>query len=580
MSTGGAAAAGGDSGASTGGTDDGAAGAAGAVELPHIEITPSTLPNAQYHRDYSVALGASGGEAPYSWSVTSGSLPGGLALSATGTLAGSPTVEGYFEFEVTATDANDAEGTLELSLTIRRKRWLAYTCDEDTEGENLLTLVDVSKAAYPKSRVSVPAGSSVSKMSFSPNGHWLAYELTDADGVNRLYVLDVSGSTLAEGMRIGGPLDVYLLGWTPGGDAFSFSQRMADDSTEPRFVDLTSTLPPVAVPIPGMTTWSTRWVTDQLLITSSLQSQLEYTRRNGTSFDTARTLNISLEVVNGVAATGERINLVGGRWECIGDSYIVDFAEPSVFTLSGVSSVSTDLEWFTLPNATDNTKTDLYRYADLPDASPVATIPTGGCASYRSWAHLRPALYWVNNDGATPRVQLTELGSTIATREVSGSYTVSSGGVNVHPSPNDQWIAFVGSDGNGYLGPAEGEVAAISTGLILPTFSPDSEAVLFNVSVSGPPSNELYLLDWRSGTPGTARPVFDASMEYLSSISESMWSADSTLAAYKGIPDSSSGMQLYVVDTRDPEDTGTRVSPQMYCGESPCREVEWFAFQP
>jgi hypothetical protein len=59
-----------------------------------------------------VKLSATGGVAPYTWSVSVGALPGGLALSTDGIVSGTPTQNGYFTFSVQVFDAgnNDTAG--------------------------------------------------------------------------------------------------------------------------------------------------------------------------------------------------------------------------------------------------------------------------------------------------------------------------------------------------------------------------------------------------------------------------------------------------------------------------------------
>jgi hypothetical protein len=56
------------------------------VLAPTLTLSPSTLPAPQVGVAYSQTLMASGGIAPYTWSVGSGSLPAGLTLSSTGVL--------------------------------------------------------------------------------------------------------------------------------------------------------------------------------------------------------------------------------------------------------------------------------------------------------------------------------------------------------------------------------------------------------------------------------------------------------------------------------------------------------------
>ncbi len=85
---------------------------------PAITLSPSALANGIDATAYSATILASGGAAPYTYAVTSGSLPGGLALSSSGALSGTPTASGSSSFTVTATDANGCAGSQAYSLTI------------------------------------------------------------------------------------------------------------------------------------------------------------------------------------------------------------------------------------------------------------------------------------------------------------------------------------------------------------------------------------------------------------------------------------------------------------------------------
>ncbi len=80
------------------------------IAPPTIELTPVTLPNATFGVAYSQTITADGSIAPYSFAVTSGSLPPGLTLTSGGTLAGTPTLGGPRTFTITATDATAAPG--------------------------------------------------------------------------------------------------------------------------------------------------------------------------------------------------------------------------------------------------------------------------------------------------------------------------------------------------------------------------------------------------------------------------------------------------------------------------------------
>jgi photosystem II stability/assembly factor-like uncharacterized protein len=87
------------------------------INCPAIIVSPSSLPGGTVGEPYSQMITATGGTAPYSFSVTSGSLPLGLMLSG-GTLSGTPTTQGTFNFTVTATDANGCEGSRGYTVVI------------------------------------------------------------------------------------------------------------------------------------------------------------------------------------------------------------------------------------------------------------------------------------------------------------------------------------------------------------------------------------------------------------------------------------------------------------------------------
>ena len=78
-----------------------------------------TLPPAMAGAAYSHVLQAAGGSSPYSWSIASGSLPAGLALSSAGVITGTPSASGSISGIVfRVMDNTNATATANGSLTV------------------------------------------------------------------------------------------------------------------------------------------------------------------------------------------------------------------------------------------------------------------------------------------------------------------------------------------------------------------------------------------------------------------------------------------------------------------------------
>src|ERR1039457_3788099 len=63
------------------------------------------LPAASYMQPYSFTLQSSLGTPPYSYSLTSGTLPPGITMDQSGKITGTPTSTGLWTFLITATDS-------------------------------------------------------------------------------------------------------------------------------------------------------------------------------------------------------------------------------------------------------------------------------------------------------------------------------------------------------------------------------------------------------------------------------------------------------------------------------------------
>ena len=80
-------------------------------------ITTASLPDAVLGDPYSYALTATG-DAPITWTISSGTLPNGLTLAENGNITGIPTVAGKYTFTVKASNGSMADATAELTLLV------------------------------------------------------------------------------------------------------------------------------------------------------------------------------------------------------------------------------------------------------------------------------------------------------------------------------------------------------------------------------------------------------------------------------------------------------------------------------
>lgn len=82
-------------------------------------FAPAQRPNAEVGVRFAKTFTATGGSGTYTWSLSSGALPSGVALDASkGTLSGTPLAAGSFAFGLSATDAEGRVATVNASLAV------------------------------------------------------------------------------------------------------------------------------------------------------------------------------------------------------------------------------------------------------------------------------------------------------------------------------------------------------------------------------------------------------------------------------------------------------------------------------
>jgi len=83
-----------------------------------LAVSTTSLPSLAQSATYDQTLAASGGTAPYSWSLISGALPAGVTLSSSGQITGTPTTMGTSNFTIEVTDSSNPIQTATKGLSI------------------------------------------------------------------------------------------------------------------------------------------------------------------------------------------------------------------------------------------------------------------------------------------------------------------------------------------------------------------------------------------------------------------------------------------------------------------------------
>jgi hypothetical protein len=83
-----------------------------------MSVATTSLPDGTVGITYAAKLTTSGGKSTFHWTVVSGALPAGLALSGSGALSGKPTTPGTATFTVRVTDSTKPANVASQTFTI------------------------------------------------------------------------------------------------------------------------------------------------------------------------------------------------------------------------------------------------------------------------------------------------------------------------------------------------------------------------------------------------------------------------------------------------------------------------------
>lgn len=162
-----------------------------------LMIVTTSIPAGKEGTAYAQTLLATGGIPPLAWTLGAGALPGGLMIERTGSIAGTPTEFGVFNFTVRVSDGEDAVRDQPLTLTLGA----------------LNPMITTSTLA--RARVGA------------------AYEATlEAEGGEPPYTYSIASGALPAGVMLGA--DGTIEGTPADGGSFTFSVLVTDSSMPAR----------------------------------------------------------------------------------------------------------------------------------------------------------------------------------------------------------------------------------------------------------------------------------------------------------------------------------------------------------
>ena len=162
------------------------------IQSPLLIVT-SSLPPGTVNTPYSATLTATGGLPPYTWSLTSGSLPAGLSLDAnSGLISGTPATPGTSRFTVQVSDSQSPPATASepLSITVNAHSvflsWDASS-SQDVIGYNAYRGIN-SGGPYTKLNASLIATTSYTDQTVqSGSTYYYVTTAVDSQGLESAY---------------------------------------------------------------------------------------------------------------------------------------------------------------------------------------------------------------------------------------------------------------------------------------------------------------------------------------------------------------------------------------------------------
>ncbi len=194
-------------------------------QLPSLtpKIVTTTLPGGNAGSAYTVTLSGEDGTEPYTWSLASGSLPPGLSLgTSSGTISGTPTTSGTFNFSARLTDRNGGTVTSALSIAVSPALVVssAATLPEDTANTSYPEILEAGGGTAPYSW-QIVSGSVPTGLSLASGGNFTGTSSAAGTFSFTARVTDAQGFTASRAftLRINAAPSITSIPPLPGGTA-------------------------------------------------------------------------------------------------------------------------------------------------------------------------------------------------------------------------------------------------------------------------------------------------------------------------------------------------------------------------
>ena len=199
-----------------------------APSLP-LQVTSSQLPDGTVAAAYSSTLSASGGSAPYVWSVLTGALPAGLTLTTAGTITGTPTTSGVTRFAVQVSDTvRSSSANLSINVGMPSATVEIISPTEGATISGTINVIGTASDAVSLSVVQVSTDSG-SYSNASGTNNW-SFSLNTTSLANGVHTISARATDIAGVTSTSSPITITVTNTALASDCTLFASPLGNDN--------------------------------------------------------------------------------------------------------------------------------------------------------------------------------------------------------------------------------------------------------------------------------------------------------------------------------------------------------------